>query len=71
MAMILLMIMSSKTATMAEIDISHHRDKRFLFGLFSSENNRCRKKGKRCLGVDSVCCSKRCKHVIMGSDRCE
>jgi hypothetical protein len=42
-----------------------------LFGFFSSGNSICRKKGKRCFGVNSMCCSGHCKHVIFGSDRCD
>ncbi len=72
MAMILLIIMSSgTTTTIAEMEISHKRDKRLLFGFFSSGNSICRKKGKRCFGVNSMCCSGHCKHVIFGSDRCD
>ena len=66
-ATILLMIMSSQTTTMAQINVPHKRDKRFLFGLFS---NKCRKEGKRCFGINSKCCSGHCKHHTLGSDRC-
>jgi hypothetical protein len=68
-ATILLIIVSSQTAT-AEMDISHKRDRRFLFGLFSSQSSYCRKQGKRCFGVNSMCCSGHCKDIHFGSDRC-
>jgi len=71
MAIILLIIMPSETRRMAEMDISHKRDKRFLFGLFSSNNSNCRKKGKRCFGVNSMCCSRHCKHSTFRSHRCD
>jgi hypothetical protein len=71
MAMILLMIMSSPLTTiMAKADVSHQRNKRFLFGYFSSHYSTCRKKGKRCFGVNSMCWSGHCKHIVFGSDRC-
>jgi hypothetical protein len=70
MATILLIIMSSQTKTMAEMDTSHKRDKRFLLGFFSSASSKCRKKGKRCFRINSMCCSGHCKHIAFGSDRC-
>ncbi|UJR15750.1 hypothetical protein I4U23_002685 [Adineta vaga] len=68
--MILLIIMPSTTMGTTNLDVSHTRDKRFLFGWFTRDKSKCRRKGKRCFGVHSVCCSGHCANIPLRSDRC-